>query len=259
MQHYRSAPPAVQSKLPLPRNHLSSRGFRSRGTRVRTCTATAREPTGAGVESPRVKLLLRRRLQVRHWLREVGILPRVSGVWRVILACTPAAAGSTGLPTRLGVALRDSGHGDHCVCVSFASMRIVRRGARAGRAEREPWRHRQVARRRWCWGGRGISAPRMALSPSSVPLVQHEPVSVLSRFGRTESDILPNSDCAPSWKLGASFGFFTHAEYPPNTPSSLQPPQNRSVLSAAPMPSAVPEGCRFLRACLNRAYLAISV
>ena len=77
----------------------------------------------------------------------------------------------------------------------------------------------------------------MALSPSSVPLVQHEPVSVLSRFGRTESDILPNSDCAPSWKLGASFGFFTHAEYPPNTPSSLQPPQNRSVLSAAPMPS----------------------
>lgn len=192
-------------------------------------------------------------------MREVGILPRVSGVWRVILACTPAAASSAGLPTRLGVALRDSGHGDHCVCVSFASMRIVRRGARAGRAEREPWRHRQVARRRWCWGGRGISAPRMALSPSSVPLVQHEPVSVLSRFGRTESDILPNSDCAPSWKLGASFGFFTHAEYPPNTPSSLQPPQNRSVLSAAPMPSAVPEGCRFLRACLNRAYLAISV
>lgn len=112
--------------------------------------------------------------------------------------------------------------------------------------QREPWRHRQVARRRWCWGGRGISAPRMALSPSSVPLVQHEPVSVLSRFGRTESDILPNSDCAPSWKLGASFGFFTHAEYPPNTPSSLHPPQNRSVLSAAPMPSAVPEGVPLL-------------
>ena len=86
----------------------------------------------------------------------------------------------------------------------------------------------------------------MALSPSSVPLVQHEPVSVLSRFGRTESDILPNSDCAPSWKLGASFGFFTHAEYPPNTPSSLHPPQNRSVLSAAPMPSAVPEGVPLL-------------
>jgi len=192
-------------------------------------------------------------------LREVGILPRVSGVWRVILACTPAAASSTGLPTRLGVALRDSGHGDHCVCVSFASMRIVRRGARAGRAEREPWRHRQVARRRWCWGGRGISAPRMALSPSSVPLVQHEPVSVLSRFGRTESDILPNSDCAPSWKLGASFGFFTHAEYP----QTLRPrcSRRRTDQCSRPPPCRLrfPKGCRFLRACLNRAYLAISV